>query len=103
MVIVETCEYIKKHEITHFKKVNFGSSLMPSGLRIQHCHCCDSGCSCGPGSIPGLGVSACVWPKTKQNKKQKKVVNFIVSELYFSSKNHLKHDKVDHHEFVQNQ
>ena len=29
------------------------------GLKIQHCHCYNSSYSCGLGSIPGLGTSAC--------------------------------------------
>ena len=31
-----------------------------SRLKIQHCHCCGSGCCCGSVSIPGLGTSACL-------------------------------------------
>ena len=30
-----------------------------SRLRIQHCHCCDSGHCCGTGSILGPETSAC--------------------------------------------
>uniref|UniRef100_A0A8D1T6E1 Inhibitor of CDK, cyclin A1 interacting protein 1 n=1 Tax=Sus scrofa TaxID=9823 RepID=A0A8D1T6E1_PIG len=33
--------------------------LRYSDLRIQHCHCCDSGRCCGAGAIPGPGTSAC--------------------------------------------
>jgi len=35
------------------------------GLRIQHCHCCDTG------SILGLGTSAC----KEKERKEKKVMN----------------------------
>jgi len=34
-------------------------------LRIWCCHCCGSGCSCGMGSIPGLGTFICWGPKKK--------------------------------------
>ena len=43
------------------------SSLMAQGLRIWCCHCCGSGYSCGVGSIPGLGTSAC--PGRDRKKK----------------------------------
>ena len=34
--------------------------MWPSRLRIQHCYCCGSDCSCGTGWIPGLGTSTCL-------------------------------------------
>ena len=41
-----------------------------AGLRIQHCHCCGSGCCCGAGSIPDRGISTC-WGRGQKNKKKK--------------------------------
>ena len=32
---------------------------MVGGLRIWHCHCCDSGHCCGASSIPGAGTCTC--------------------------------------------
>ena len=31
-----------------------------SELRVWSCHCCDLGCSCGVGSILGVGTSVCL-------------------------------------------
>ena len=45
-----------------------------SGLRIQLCRSCSSGCNHGTGSLPGLGISTCQrcsQRKTKTNKKTK--------------------------------
>ena len=39
-----------------------------SRLRIQCCHCCDSGYSCGTGSIPGRETFACRGHSQKINK-----------------------------------
>ena len=43
----------------HNKEWNLGFPLWLSRLRIQHCHCCESGCCCGVSSIPGPGASTC--------------------------------------------
>ena len=37
-----------------------GVPWWPNGLSIQHCHCCDSDCCCGIGSVPGPGTSDAV-------------------------------------------
>ena len=37
---------------THANAKSSGVPWWLSRLRIQHCHCCGSGCSCGSGSIP---------------------------------------------------
>ena len=39
-----------------------------SGLRIQHCHCCDLGHCCGKSSVPGLGTSVCCGHGQKKKK-----------------------------------
>ena len=41
------------------KGSNQGLPLWCSGLRIQRCPCCSSGCCCGVGSIPSPGTSSC--------------------------------------------
>ena len=70
--------------------------MVPSwlrGLRIQCCHCCDSGHSNGMDSIPGLGTSTWHGRKTKQNKlsaycyQQKWTLPFF---LFFSRFNKFK-------------
>lgn len=47
---------IKVFICTH-TKIILGSSLVAQHLRIQHCHCCDSG-HCGEDSLSGPGTSA---------------------------------------------
>ena len=42
------------------------------GLRIQFCHSCGVGCSCGLDSVSGLGTSKCCWYSHKKKKKKKK-------------------------------
>ena len=42
------------------KSHNAGVLRWHSGLGIQRCHCCGSDSSCGMGSIPGPGISACL-------------------------------------------
>ena len=55
--------------IPYLKVTSWGVSLWLNGLRIQHCHCCGSGYSCGMGSIPGPGTS-----KRKVNKRKEKKI-----------------------------
>ena len=43
----------------HIKYLELEVPSWLNGLRIQCCHCCGSSYSCGTGSIPGLGASAC--------------------------------------------
>ena len=40
-----------------------------SGLRIQHCCRCGTGCNCGVGSVRGLGTST--YPGCRKKKKKK--------------------------------
>ena len=45
---------------------------MAQGLRIQLCHCSDSDCCCGAGSIPGGGMWTYYGLGKKKKKKKKK-------------------------------
>ena len=46
--------------ISGLKYPDMGVLWWLSGLRIQRCHCCGSGYSCGTGSIPGPGTYTCL-------------------------------------------
>ena len=53
-----------------------GYQGVPWGLnrfRIWRCHCCGSGHSCGSGSVPDLGTSACCGHGQKHIKNKKLV------------------------------
>ena len=52
-----------------FKKAEIGILLWLSGLTIQHCHCCGTGWSPGPG-IPHVADEA--HPIPAKESKQKK-------------------------------
>ena len=41
------------------------------GLRIRHCQCSSSGCCCGAGSIPDLGISSCHRYGRKERKRER--------------------------------
>ena len=49
----------------------YGVPLWLGGLKIWCCHSCGSGYSCGIGSIPGPGTSAC----SRQGQKKQKQTN----------------------------
>ena len=53
-----------------------GVPLWLSRLKIQHCHCCDSGYCCGVGSVPGPRTSAYCGYSQKEEKKKKKKRSF---------------------------
>ena len=86
--------YLGKEEGTHrslgslcdeiFKLVTFYLELPSwlSGLRIQHSHCCGSGYSCGSGSIPSPGTSAC--HKCDQKSKHFTLTESVKGRLTFS-------------------
>ena len=48
-----------------------------SGLRI--CYCSSSGCFCGVGSIPSLGIPTCHWLSQKKKKKSKVLNSLLLS------------------------
>ena len=50
--------------------------LWHSGLRIQHCCCCDIGCNWGSDSIPGLGTYICCGSDPQKKKKKSKCRHF---------------------------
>ena len=59
-----------------FEKSNPGVLWWINGLKIWHCHCCDSGHCCYVGSDPGPGTSTCLGHSQKINKlknKKKKI------------------------------
>ena len=57
-------------ETAPVKSVSVGAPSWLSRLRIQHCHCCNSGYSCGRGSIPGPGISTCRHSKNQKTKQK---------------------------------
>ena len=61
------------HQI-YGEKTTLGIPLWCSGLQIQYYHCRSSGCCCGVGLIPGLGISTrCkMWPKKKKKSLLRK-------------------------------
>ena len=59
----------------HSSLDSLGVPTWLSMFRIQHCHCCTFGYSCGTGSIPGLGTFTCHrWGQ----KKKKRTVDWQV-------------------------
>ena len=50
-------------------------SLVQHGLRIQHCHSCGVGCSCGLDLIPGQEISICCGYSHKKKKLNTHIVN----------------------------
>ena len=71
LVLLQSCpapslEMVGELSLQHVKKCPRGPWWL-SGLRIQYCHCCGSGCCCDWSSIPGPGTSACLG-LTQKNK-----------------------------------
>ena len=63
--------------IMNFKVKPQGVSWSFSRWRIQHCHCCGSGCCCDAGSIPGQGTSACLGYGKKKKKRKKLLLSSL--------------------------
>ena len=49
-----------------------------SGLRIQHCHSCGIGCSCGSDLIPGPGIP---YARDPYVAAKRKIVPIVVQQV----------------------
>ena len=54
------------------KKEDIEVPLCCSGLKIQHCHSCNTGCNCSVGSSPGPESSICPRCSLKNIKRKKR-------------------------------
>ena len=67
---------------SNHKKSGSGVPLWLSRLRIWHCYCHASGCSCGTGVIPGPGTSACRRYRLPPPKKRRKPVSHYLQYIH---------------------
>ena len=79
------------------EKVWLGVLLWYRVLRIQCCHCSNSGCCCGAGSIPGPGTSICHGCGQEKKNTVKNLEMFAMSARFGNGEPNLGELKLETH------